>query len=130
MVDSEVYVWLAAEFYDTSGLTGESIPLWRMHPSAEGGNLFGLAGNSYHSTGRGEFFRSLVPAHGSFTPSINSGDLGTGAFNPHMMAPRRAAVAFDQFAARHPSALNRLNQRVASLQTLYPIVAVQGEEAV
>lgn len=85
-IDSEVYVWLASEFYDVSGLTGESIPLWRMRPSAEGGNLFDLAGNFYHSLGRADFFRSMVPAHGDFKQEINTGNLGAGAFDPHMMS--------------------------------------------
>jgi hypothetical protein len=74
-IDSEVYVWLAAEFYDTSGLTGESIPLWRIRPSAEGGSLFDLAGNFYHSLDRENFFRALMPAHGDFKQEINTGRL-------------------------------------------------------
>lgn len=84
-VDSEIYVWLAAEFYDQEGLTAVAMPLWRMHPSAEGGNLFDLAGNFYHPSGKGSFFRSLVPAHAEFTQTINSGQLSEAAFVPSMM---------------------------------------------
>jgi hypothetical protein len=84
-IDSEVYVWLAAEFYDSSGLTATAIPLWRMRPSSEGGSLFDLAGSFYHPENRGSFFRSLVPAHNEFHQVINSGDVTEGAFNPLMM---------------------------------------------
>src|SRR5262249_60844208 len=42
-IDSEIYVWLAAEFYEGNERTGVAMPLWRMHPSSEGGNLFDLA---------------------------------------------------------------------------------------
>jgi Protein of unknown function (DUF1329) len=84
-IDSEVYVWLAAEFYDSSGLTATAMPLWRMRPSSEGGSLFDLAGSFYHPEGRGSFFRSLVPAHNEFKQVINSGNVTEGAFNPLMM---------------------------------------------
>ena len=84
-IDSEVYVWLAAEFYDSSGLTATAIPLWRMRPASEGGSLFDLAGSFYHPENRGTFFRSLVPAHNEFHQVINSGDVTEGAFNPLMM---------------------------------------------
>ena len=84
-IDSEVYVWLAAEFYDSSGLTATAIALWRMRPASEGGSLFDLAGSFYHPENRGTFFRSLVPAHNEFHQVINSGDVTEGAFNPLMM---------------------------------------------
>ena len=84
-IDSEVYVWLAAEFYDSTGLTATAIPMWRMRPSSEGGSLFDLAGSFYHPENRGSFFRSLVPAHNEFHQVINSGDVTEGAFNPLMM---------------------------------------------
>ncbi|MGH7923140.1 MAG: DUF1329 domain-containing protein [Candidatus Binatus sp.] len=84
-IDSEVYVWLAAEFYDSSGLTATAIPLWRMRPSPEGGSLFDLAGSFYHPADKGSFFRSLVPAHNEFQQTINSGSVTEGAFNPLMM---------------------------------------------
>ncbi len=84
-IDSEIYVWLAAEFYDQSGLTAVAMPLWRMHPSPAGGNLFDLAGNFYHPGGAGSFFRSLVPAHAEFTQTINSGQISEAAFVPSMM---------------------------------------------
>jgi hypothetical protein len=84
-VDSEVYVWLAAEFYESSGLTATAMPLWRMRPSAEGGNLFDLAGSFYHPERGGSYFRSLVPAHNQFKQIINSGGVAEGAFNPQMM---------------------------------------------
>jgi len=84
-IDSEVYVWLAAEFYDSGGLTATAMPLWRMRPSSEGGSLFDLAGSFYHPQNRGSFFRSLVPSHVEFKQAINSGSVGEGAFNPQMM---------------------------------------------
>jgi hypothetical protein len=84
-VDSEVYVWLAAEFYSSAELTGTAMPIWRMRPSAEGGNLFDLAGSFYRPERGGSFFRSLVPAHNEFKQMINSGGVGEGAFNPQMM---------------------------------------------
>ncbi len=84
-IDSEVYVWLAAEFYDSKGLTATAMPLWRMRPSPEGGSLFDLAGSFYHPESRGSFFRSLVPAHNEFNQAINSGNVTEGAFNPLSM---------------------------------------------
>lgn len=84
-IDSEVYVWLAAEFYDSSGLTASAIPLWKMQPSREGGSLFELAGSFYVPT-REKLFRSLVPAHPSFRQEINTGNVAPGAFNPQFMA--------------------------------------------
>ncbi len=84
-VDSEVYVWLAAEFYESSGLTATAMPLWRMRPAAEGGNLFDLAGSFYRPERDGSYFRSLIPAHNEFKQIINSGDVSESAFNPQMM---------------------------------------------
>jgi hypothetical protein len=84
-IDSEVYVWLAADFYDSTGLTAAAMPLWRMRPSSEGGSLFDLAGSFYRRENTGSFFRSLVPAHNEFHQVINSGDVSEGAFNPLMM---------------------------------------------
>jgi hypothetical protein len=84
-IDSEVYVWLAAEFFDASNLTATAIPLWRMRPSSEGGSLFDLAGSFYHPESGGSLFRSLVPAHNEFQQMINTGNVGEGAFNPLMM---------------------------------------------
>lgn len=46
-VDTEAYVWLAAEFFDASERTAVAVPLWRSHPSPAGGNLFDLAGEFY-----------------------------------------------------------------------------------
>ncbi len=84
-IDSEVYVWLAAEFYNASGLTATAMPLWRMRPSSEGGSLFDLAGSFYHREDTGSLFRSLVPAHNEFNQVINSGNVTEGTFNPLMM---------------------------------------------
>ncbi len=84
-IDSEVYVWLAADFYDSKGLTATAMPLWRMRPSPEGGSLFDLAGSFYHPESRGSFFRSVVPAHNEFSQVINSGNVTEGAFNPLSM---------------------------------------------
>ena len=102
-IDTEAYVWLAAEFFDGNERTETAIPLWHSHPSPEGGNLFDLAGEFYiplkaapenvaHPTGYGQpgyakwFFRSLVPAHGEFDQKINTGDVPEKLFNPQAMA--------------------------------------------
>ena len=84
-IDSEVYVWLAAEFYDASNLTATAIPLWRMRASSEGGSLFDLAGGFYRPESGVSLFRSLVPAHNEFQQMINTGGVTEGAFNPLMM---------------------------------------------
>lgn len=81
-IDSEVYVWLAAQFYQAGVETASAIPLWRMKPGREGGNLFDLAGSFYVPAGGGSFFRSLVPAHQQFQQEINTGDLSEAAFVP------------------------------------------------
>jgi len=84
-IDSEIYVWLAAEFYQDGELRAVTIPLWRMTPSPEGGNLFDIAGSFYFPTGFPGYLRSLVPAHSSFSQAINRGELTSGAFNPQLM---------------------------------------------
>ena len=84
-IDSEIYVWLAAEFYQNGELRAVTIPLWRMTPSPEGGNLFDIAGSFYFPTATPGYLRSLVPAHSSFTQTINHGDLSESAFNPQLM---------------------------------------------
>jgi hypothetical protein len=85
-IDSEIYVWLAAEFFEGSERTAVTIPLWRRHPSSEGGSLFDLAGTVYVPSGGREFFRSVVPAHGSFDQKINTGAISPGIFNPQAMS--------------------------------------------
>jgi hypothetical protein len=85
-IDSEIYVWLAAEFYGGAERTGTAIPLWRMHPSAEGGGLFDLAGSFYFPSATPGSFRSLVPAHGNFDQKINTGAISESLFNPQLMA--------------------------------------------
>ncbi len=84
-IDSEIYVWLAAEFYDIGGRTSVAMPLWRMRPSAEGGNLFDLAG-SFYVPAAGGLFRSLVPAHATdFKQLINTNQFGESAFLPQAL---------------------------------------------
>ncbi|HUY28707.1 MAG TPA: DUF1329 domain-containing protein [Candidatus Binataceae bacterium] len=85
-IDSEVYVWLAAQFYKSGVETASAIPLWRMRPAAEGGNLFDLAGSFYVPAGGGSFFRSLVPAHQAFQQQINTGNISEAAFLPTMLS--------------------------------------------
>jgi hypothetical protein len=84
-IDSEIYVWLAARFYEGGKLVAAAIPLWRMRPAAGGGNLFDLAGSFYVPMGQRGFFRSLVPAHGSFEQKINTGSLSESAFMPQSL---------------------------------------------
>ena len=84
-IDSEVYVWLAAEFYDASGLTATAMPLWRMRPSSEGGQPVRSRRQLLSSRETGSLFRSLVPAHDEFNQVINNGNVTEGAFNPRMM---------------------------------------------
>jgi Protein of unknown function (DUF1329) len=81
-IDSEIYVWLAAKFYQGGKLSAVAMPLWRMHPAAGGGNLFDLAGSFYVPMGQPNFFRSLVPAHGAFEQKINTGAPSEAAFMP------------------------------------------------
>jgi hypothetical protein len=84
-IDSEIYVWLAARFYEGGKLSAVAIPLWRMRPAAGGGNLFDLAGSFYVPMGQRNFFRSLVPAHGSFEQKINTGSLSEAGFLPQSL---------------------------------------------
>ncbi len=84
-IDSEIYLWLAAEFYSGGEETAVAMPLWRMRPSSEGGNLFDLAGSFYVPAGNQNFFRSLVPAHTTFTQLLNAGTLSAGDFMPQNM---------------------------------------------
>ena len=85
-IDSEIYVWLAAEFYEGGERVATAIPLWHTRPSPEGGNLFDLAGSFYFPSDRRGLFRSVVPAHSSFTQKINSGSLSESEFNPNILA--------------------------------------------
>ncbi len=84
-IDSEIYVWLAAEFYEGAERVATTIPLWRQHPSPEGGNLFDLAGSFYFPVKHPGFVRSVVPAHTSFTQKINAGEASERDFLPQMM---------------------------------------------
>ena len=85
-IDSEIYVWLAAEFYESGERAATAIPLWRTHPSPEGGNLFDLAGSFYFPDDNRGLFRSVVPAHSGFTQKINTGAISTSDFNPNILA--------------------------------------------
>jgi hypothetical protein len=109
-VDTEAYVWLAAEFFDASERTAVTVPLWRSHPSPAGGNLFDLAGEFYvpsrhppisatseHNAIHTRtsitspnyprwFFRTLRPAREDFEQKIDSGDVSEGVFNPQALA--------------------------------------------
>lgn len=85
-IDSEIYVWLAAEFYESGERIATAIPLWRTHPSPEGGNLFDLAGSFYFPNDHSGLFRSVVPAHSSFTQKINTGAVSESDFNPNILA--------------------------------------------
>jgi hypothetical protein len=84
-IDSEIYVWLAAEFYESGERVATAIPLWHTHPSPEGGNLFELAGSFYFPNDRNGLFRSVVPAHSNFTQKINSGTVSESDFNPNIL---------------------------------------------
>jgi Protein of unknown function (DUF1329) len=92
-IDTEAYVWLAAEFYDVGEQTATAFPLWRSHPAAEGGSNFALAGEFYVPAAQPSpgnvpvlFFRSLMPAHGGFDQKINSGSISEALFNPASLA--------------------------------------------
>ncbi len=92
-IDTEAYVWLAAEFYDAGEQTATAFPLWRSHPAAEGGSNFDLAGEFYvprshqlSATLPVLFFRTLMPAHGGFDQKINSGSVSDALFNPASLA--------------------------------------------
>ncbi len=80
-IDSETYLWLAAEFFEPSERVATAIPLWRVRPASGGGNLFDLAG-SFYFPDDGSPLRSVVPAHSSFVQKINVGSLSDQAFTP------------------------------------------------
>jgi hypothetical protein len=106
-IDTETYVWLGAEFFESNQdtelveLQEVAAPLWHIHPAPEGGSLFELAGSFYmplayeppltahseaahftESPGHLWFLRSLVPSHGSFDQRINVGTIDEAIFNP------------------------------------------------
>jgi hypothetical protein len=85
-IDSEIYLWLAAEFYESGQRVATAIPLWRSHPSSEGGNLFDLAGSFYFPDDQPGLLRSVVPAHSSFTQKINTGAFSESDFNPNLLS--------------------------------------------
>jgi hypothetical protein len=85
-IDSETYVWLAAEFYESGERVATAIPLWRTHSSPEGGDLVDLAGSFYFPNDQRGLFRSVVPAHSSFTQKINAGAISESDFNPNLLA--------------------------------------------
>ena len=85
-IDSEIYVWIAAEFYESGERVATAIPLWHTRMSPEGGNLFDLAGSFYFPSDRSGLFRSVVPAHSSFTQKINAGGISESEFNPNILS--------------------------------------------
>ena len=95
-IDTEAYVWIAAEFFDGNERTAAAIPLWRSRPSPAGGNLFDLAGQFYvpdrhpamtaASDTAKWFFRTLVPAHGDFTQKVDTGEVSEAMFNPQLLS--------------------------------------------
>jgi len=94
-IDTEAYVWIAAEFFDGNERTAAAIPLWRSRPSPAGGNLFDLAGEFYvpyrqpamaTTPNAPWFFRTLMPAHGDFTQKIDTGDVSEAMFNPQSLS--------------------------------------------
>ena len=97
-IDTEAYIWIGAEFYAGNEKTEAAFPFWRSHPSPSGGNLFDLAGEFYvpfdqlspshlpfvHANPTARlFFRSLAPAHGSFSQKINTGTLSEDLFGQY-----------------------------------------------
>jgi len=110
-IDTEAYVWLAAEFYDERERTATALPLWRTKPSPSGGYHFDLAGEFYFPTGQlrsrhmqvdGAFpfvhqedvtatayFRTMAPAHGDISQKINGGNLDADAFLPKALSGRQ-----------------------------------------
>jgi hypothetical protein len=104
-IDTETYVWLGAEFFEsnkrteTPELQEVALPLWRTHPAPGGGSLFDLAGSFYvplayqpslpaasqQADAKRWFFRSAVPSHGKFDQQINSGSVDDSAFNPRSL---------------------------------------------
>ncbi len=83
-IDSEVYVWLAAEFYSGGVESASAIPMWRMRPAPEGGNLFDLAGSIYVPAGK-QNFRTLVPPSPGWKQEINTGQISESSFNPSLL---------------------------------------------
>jgi len=85
-IDSEIYVWLAAEFYEGGERVAVAIPLWHTRPSPEGGNLFDLAGSFYFPADHPGLFRSVVPAHSTAAQKINTGAISESEFNPNILS--------------------------------------------
>ncbi|MHB8384775.1 MAG: hypothetical protein ACYDC3_20870, partial [Candidatus Binataceae bacterium] len=109
-IDTETYVWLGAEFFESSSATEVpelqeiAAPLWHTRPAPKGGELFDLAGSFYvplpyqpalpaHSGHSGFaqenaqrwFFRSVVPPYGGFDQRINAGIADDAIFNPRSL---------------------------------------------
>jgi hypothetical protein len=84
-IDSETYLWLAAEFFEDNQLVATTFPLWHLRPAEQGGSLFTLAGSFYFPTAKPGFFRSAVPAHGPFRPTMNSGSISASIFAPQLL---------------------------------------------
>lgn len=84
-IDSEIYTWIAAEFFEHGERVATAIPLWKMRPATGGGSLFALAGSFYVPSDKPGFFRSIVPAHSSFEQRINTGNLSEPAFRPEVL---------------------------------------------
>lgn len=87
-IDTEIYVWIAGEFFEHGERIATAIPLWKMRPANEGGDMFDLAGSIYVTSDRPNFFRSLVPAHSSFQQQINTGKLSEHEFRPETLQLR------------------------------------------
>jgi hypothetical protein len=100
-IDTEVFVWLGAEFFAGNEKTEAAFPFWRSSPSPSRGYVFDLAGEFYvpfdqltsshlpvfkSSAAPRLFFRSLAPAHGGFSKKINSG-LSLDFFDPNELGP-------------------------------------------
>lgn len=110
-IDTEAYVWLAAEFYDEHERTATAFPIWRTRPSSTGGYHFDLAGEFCFPTGELEsrhlqidssfpyvhheevsssaYFRAMAPAHGELFQKINGGDLDENLFQPKSLSGRQ-----------------------------------------
>ena len=110
-IDTESYVWLGAEFFESNMRTENAelqevaLPLWRTRPAEGGGSLFELAGSFYIPVAyqpalppqpepasstpvrhQPWFFRSVVPAHGPYDQKINAGSRDEAIFNPRSLA--------------------------------------------
>ncbi len=85
-IDSEIYVWLAAEFYESGRARRDCDSAMANASFAGGRESFRPRGELLFPRRSSGLFRSVVPAHSSFTQKINTGGISESDFNPNILA--------------------------------------------